>query len=167
MDTPERPDRHAAALTEVRAELAGVREDVRRLAGQIGESLERINRRLDEVNGRIHAASAHLEHVDERLEEVNGHLQEAGARCEPIDEHFVQVDHGFQRVDGRFDQLERRMDERLAQAARRIDFIHDSWSRRLAESEVRVTAAIRSLSGTLHDVQRMLADPFGRDQRPD
>ena len=85
------------------------KEDLQAISGLLTpmhECLERVDIRLDKVEGRLDQVDARLDQIDVRLDQMDARFDQMDARLDQIDVRLDQMDARFDQMDVRFDQME-------------------------------------------------------------
>ena len=105
-------------MGQVQIDLAGLRTDVTR----IGDKVERIDHRVNDMQGQINAS---FDRVETRFVEartyVDGRFDVVDARLDGLQN---QMDERFDAVDTRFDSMQNQMDSRFAEVDARFDEVN-------------------------------------------
>ena len=160
--------RHAAALSDLKAEVSDVKHVqaahtvvLQRILARleshddqfklVHQQFARAGARFDRVLARLEGHDQRFDRVDRRFEQMDERIQRMDERIQRMDDRFERMDQRFQHMDQRFramDQRFRRMDQRFERMDQRFERV-DQRFQTMDERFDRVMTALESQSEQL------------------
>ena len=105
------------------------KEDLQAISGLLTpmhECLERVDIRLDKVEGRLDQVDARLDQIDVRLDQMDARFDQMEERLGQVDVRLDQMEGSLGQMDVRFDQMEGclgQMNERFDKVDDKLELI--------------------------------------------